>query len=200
MFLQMCEYMAKAEPGAESEEAFQNHVTSLYKRSWEEIEHIRSKHEEWKLAVKKMRLGSQANNIHLRLGECEYDGSFTLKTSVGMRAAGGGVKLVNKELYEKTAAWFEKERAAGNFVDRVDLFLEWVHHAKELEAKLEDKALKASLALEDPWELTTLEEDQLSRVKKRLRSEAGPFYCSAQPSNPPPSPPRHTGIILNLFY
>ena len=41
----------------------------------------------------------------------------------------------------KTAAWFNEERASGNFVDRTDLFLEWEHHAKELEASLKEKEL-----------------------------------------------------------
>ena len=109
-----------------------------------------------------MRLGKQAKNVHLRLGEQEYSGDFTIRTGVGRRSEGGGVKLVLVELCVKTQAWFNEERAAGNFVDRTDLFLEWLHHAKALEKQLLDKKEKSEIA-EVPSFLSAEEQEKVSR-------------------------------------
>ena len=112
-------------------------MLSLYsKYSLEELNEIRAQKARWVAEAKKMKHGKQEKNVKFRLGEQEYEGDFHLRTSVGIRAAGGGAKHVLWSIYEKTAEWFNQERASGNFVDRADLFLEWLHHAKQLKASL----------------------------------------------------------------
>ena len=138
----MCEYLDKAEKKAPNKETFEQHMLRLYpKYNLEELSEIRRLKFHWVEEAKKRKLGKQEKNVKLRLGEQEYDGDFHLRSSVGIRSEGGGAKLVLRSCYEKTAAWFNEERASGNFVDRTDLFLEWEHHAKELEASLKEKEL-----------------------------------------------------------
>ena len=105
--------------------------------------------------------------MKLRLGEQEYDGDFHLRSSLGIKAAGGGAKLVLRRLYEKTAAWFNQERACGNFVDRTDVFLEWFHHAKQLEGNLKAKNQSFEEKVFGAEPLTPFEQERLKRLRSK---------------------------------
>ena len=87
----MCEYIDKAEKIATNEEMLREHVSLMYSQfSADEIAEIRAQKEHWQHEAKIMRLGKQAKNIHLRLGEQEYSGDFVIRTGVGRRAEGAG--------------------------------------------------------------------------------------------------------------
>ena len=170
VFLSMCEYIEKAEQKAASPEALEKHLMSLYPYSVQELEEIRRNKDHWEHEVKMRKLGRRANNNHLRLGEQEYSGDFVIHTGVGMRAAGGGVKLVLKELFLKTAIWFELERSSGSFVDKTDLFLEWLFHAKKLETRLKGKAEAFEIGQDGAEPLSVLEQEQMKRLSTRFAS------------------------------
>ncbi len=79
LFAQMCKYVAKAEQAASSQETFEEHLRATYKYTPEQIAWIREREEFWRSEVAKLKVGKQAKNMHLRLGEQEYDGDFTIR-------------------------------------------------------------------------------------------------------------------------
>ena len=161
----------KVNPDKSEQEVFE-HVGSLFrKHTDEQIIGIYAAKEKWRDIVQAMGLGTQEHNKHMKVnlgfGEKKDKADVSLRSTVGIRKTGGGAKLKLVEIFSKTHAWFVRERLAGNFVDKIDLVLEWTFHAQILLKQLWDKRSEAET---DPEleKLTAKEEEQFITLTKKF--------------------------------
>ena len=122
---------------AKDQEEHERHIQNLYKDfSLKDLELIASKEEAWKDRVKNARAHSGEK---LKCGDKELTYDFSMRSSQGVRAEGGGVTLVLRHVYEKVAEVFELERSCGHPCNAEFLMDEFMYYAEKMKDKLDQK-------------------------------------------------------------
>ena len=64
----------------------------------------------------------------------------------------------------------KEQRASGVMVEKTDLLLEWLHHAKQLEASLKEKEQRFDAQVPGAKPLSPYEQEQLMRLRNKWAS------------------------------
>ena len=132
-----------------------------YGLSWRQLEKCATNIEEYKEAVKKMKM-SKTTGLKKQTAS-----KFAKKHGVGCRKIGAGRVDKFKHVKVRLKAWLEKEREHGHFVDKVDLCMEFMELCAD-----ESEAGVAEMRMRNDAAETKLQQPSSMKQLKRKQSNA----------------------------